>query len=230
MKRWAAAAALLLAAGTLRAAPTGAGEETKETADAKAAATPADVPGPTWIAEWTSRAGTAMQRVTLFSDGVLVRKSVADGKTEMKKRKLSREELASWVAVFRGPGADAAAGKFDSGMTGDLVARSVIRVSRADGQSWSLEFDSLSAVTPEAQRIRAAMEDLRDSFGKVTASSGDFSPAMLTPGRILKRRDGAEFRVVSWDERAGVVELKGVGEPYSQFYKLENLAASFYPP
>ena len=229
-----AAAGVMLCAAAVRAGAPGAPVvETSETTDAKEPPPPDPAGGeaaPTWVAEWISKTGDAMQRVTLFADGVLVRKSVADGKIEMKKRKLAAAELDSYVAIFRAPEADIAAGTFDSGMSGERLAHSVISVMRADGRPWKIEFDSFSAVTPEAQRIRGAMEDLRDSFGKITASSGDFAPEKLAPGRILKRRDGVEFRIVRYDERARVVELKGLDEPYSQFYKLEDLAASFYPP
>ena len=230
----AAIAGVLIAAAAARAgAPDVPVVETTTTTEAgehRAADPEAAEGSPTYLAEWISRTGAAMQRVTLFSDGVLVRKSTADGKTEMKKRKLAPAELDSYAALFRAPGVEEAAGSFDSGMSGDEIARSVITVTRKDGGTWKIEFDSFSAVTPEAQRIRSAMEDLRDSFGKIRASAGDFPPEKLVPGKVLRRLDGAEFRVVRYDERARVVELKGLDEPYSQFYKLEDLAASFSPP
>jgi len=34
----------------------------------------------------------------------------------------------------------------------------------------------------------------------------------------------------SGDEHAGVVEVRGLNEPYSQFFKIESLAGSFLPP
>ena len=185
---------------------------------------------PTYLVEWLSRTGEATQRVTLFSDGVLVRKSTADGKTEMKKRKLSATEYDSYAAMFRAPEAEQAAGVFQSGISGEGVAQSVITVTRADGSVWKLEFDSFSAVTLEAQRIKAALEDLRVSFGKAMASSADFPVEKLTPGTILRRRDGVAFRVIHYDDHAGIVEVRAESEPYSQFYKLENLHLSFYPP
>ena len=201
---------------------------TTETADARVA--PPAEGGPTYVAEWVVRTGSAMQRVTLFSDGVLVRKSTADGKTEMKKRKLAPAELQSYVAVFRAPGVEDASGTFESGMSGDELPHSVITVTKADGHAWTISFDGLSALSPEAQRVRSVMQDLRDSFGQPRAAAGDFPPDKLVPGRILRRRDGVEFRIVRFDEHAGVVELKGLDEPYSQFYKLDRLAASFLPP
>jgi hypothetical protein len=186
---------------------------------------------PTYLVEWVSRTGEAMQRVTLFSDGVLVRKSrAADGKVEMKKRKLPSSEYDSYVALFRAPDSPDAAGVFESGMSGDGVVHSVITVTKADGSTWALAFDSFAALTPQAYRLRSALEDLRDSFGRLHASSGDFPPEKLIPGTILRKRDGSEFRVIHFDERAGVVEVRGIAAPYSQFFKLESLPETFTPP
>ena len=186
---------------------------------------------PTYLVEWVSRTGEAMQRVTLFSDGVLVRKSrAADGKVDMKKRKLPASEYDSYVAIFRAPESPDAAGVFDSGMSGEGVVHSLITVTKADGTTWALAFDSFAALTPQAYRLRTALEDLRDSFGRLHASPGDFSPEKLVPGAILRKRDGTEFRVVRFDERAGVVEVRGIDAPYSQFYKRESLPETFSPP
>ncbi|HET7452153.1 MAG TPA: hypothetical protein VFL12_05395 [Thermoanaerobaculia bacterium] len=232
MNRLAAVAAVWTLAAPLAAAQQTAVVESSETTEAapRSAETPSGT-APTYVVEWASRTKDTSQRLTLFADGVLVRKSTGtDGKTEMKKRKLSPAELDSYVAIFRAADADQAAGIFESGMGGDEVAHSVITVTRRSGHPWKIVFDTFAAVTPEAQRIRTAMEDLRDSFGKIRASPGDFPPDKLLPGTILRRRDGAEFRIVRYDDRAGVVELKGLDEPYSQFYKLDSLAATFVPP
>jgi hypothetical protein len=232
MNRLAAAASAFAFAASLAAAPQTAVVESSETTEAAPRPSePESATAPTYVAEWTSRTKDTSQRLTLFSDGVLVRKSTgSDGKIEMKKRKLSSTELDSYVAIFRAADADQAAGTFESGMGGDEVVHSVITVTRRGGHPWKIVFDTFAAVTPEAQRIRTAMEDLRDSFGKMRASTGDFPPDKLLPGTILRRRDGAEFRIVRYDDHAGVVELKGLDEPYSQFYKLDSLAATFLPP
>jgi hypothetical protein len=186
---------------------------------------------PTYLVEWVSRTGDAMQRVTLFSDGVLVRKSrAADGKIEMKKRKLASSEYDSYVALFRAPEAPEAAGVFESGMSGGGVVHSVITVTNLDGGTWTLTFDSFAGMTPQAYRLRTALEDLRDSFGRLTASSGDFPVEKLVPGAILHKRDGKEFRIIRFDEHAGVLEVRGLDEPYSQFFKLESLPQTFLPP
>jgi hypothetical protein len=229
--------ALLVAAGLWAAAApasgTGGGStvvETTTTESADAKAVPPAEGGPTYYVEYVQRTAKNAERVTLFADGVLVRKTTTDGKVDMKKRKLAPAELQSYVAVFRAPDVEEAAGTFESGMSGDELPHFRITVTKSDGHTWTIVFDALAALTPEAQRIRAAMEDLRDSFGKPHAAPGDFPPDKLVPGTILRRRDGAEFRIVHFDEHAGIVELKGLDEPYSQFFKLDRLAASFLPP
>jgi hypothetical protein len=194
-------------------------------------ATSAIAAPPTYLVEWVSRTGDAMQRVTLFADGVLVRKSrAADGKIEMKKRKLASSEYDSYVAIFRAPEASEASGVFESGMSGDGVVHSVITVTNPDGGTWTLAFDSFAGLTPQAYRLRTALEDLRDSFGRLHASSGDFPAEKLVPGVILHKRDGKEFRIIRFDERAGVLEVRALDESYSQFFKLESLPQTFLPP
>lgn len=186
---------------------------------------------PTYLVEWVSRTGDATQRVTLFADGVLVRKSrAADGKIEMKKRKLAASEYDSYVALFRAPEAAEAGGVFESGMSGEGVVHSVITVANADGGTWTLTFDSFAGLTPQAYRLRSALEDLRDSFGRLRAASGDFPPEKLVAGTVLRKRDGKAFRIVRFDEHAGVVEVRGLDEPYAQFFKLESLPENFLPP
>jgi len=232
MRRVLLLAAGLWASATASAGPGG-GSAVVETTTTESADTRVAAPtegGPTYIAEYVQRTAKDAERVTLFADGVLVRKTTTGGKVEMKKRKLAPAELESYVGVFRAPEVEEAAGTFESGMSGDELPHFRITVTKSDGHTWAIAFDALAALTPGAQRIRSAVEDLRDSFGKPHAAPGDFPPDKLVPGTILRRRDGAEFRVVRFDEHAGFVELKGLDEPYSQFFKLDRLAASFLPP
>ena len=53
---------------------------------------------------------------------------------------------------------------------------------------------------------------------------------MLAPGTLLKRFDGAVFRVRRLEKEKGFVEIVGVIEPYSQFVKIEELRYQFSPP
>ena len=47
---------------------------------------------------------------------------------------------------------------------------------------------------------------------------------------LLKRFDGAVFRVTKLEKEKGFVEIRGVNEPYSQFVKIEELRFQFSAP
>jgi hypothetical protein len=59
-------------------------------------------------------------------------------------------------------------------------------------------------------------------------------PARLPAGEtgpgnhIQARRE--EISIIRFDEHAGVVEVRGLDEPYSQFFKIEALSETFLPP
>jgi hypothetical protein len=188
-------------------------------------------PASTYLFEWTTRTGAASRRLTLFSDAILVRKSVSpDGKTEIKKRKLSPEEYSFYSDYFGSPESREGAGNFETGLTGDQSARSEISFAPPGAARWSLTFDSFSALSGPAARVKSALEGLLDSFGKVLPNEEDFPIEKLVPGTLLRRRDGQEFRVVHVDEGAKIVEARAVGQPYSQFFQWSKLRYSFYPP
>ncbi len=190
-----------------------------------------EAPASTYLFEWMTRTGAASRRLTLFGDGILVRKSVSqDGKTDLKKRKLSPEEYSFYSDYFGSPESREGAGNFETGLTGDQAASSEISFAPPGGPRWSLTFDSFSALSAPASRVKSALEGLLDSFGKVLPSESDFPIEKLVPGTLLRRRDGQEFRVVHVDEQAKIVEARAVGQPYSQFFQWSKLRYSFYPP
>lgn len=204
---------------------------------AAAAAPPAAAPpepspaASTYLFEWISRTGAASTRLTLFADGVLVRKSVSeDGKTELKKRKLSEDEYEFYARYFGSPESAAAAGHFETGLAGDSSEKSEVSFAPAGAEKWTFSFDSFSVLSAPAARVKSALEGLLDSFGKVLPDERDFALEKLQPGTVLRRRDGQEFRVVHVDETTRVVEARAVGQPYSQFFQWSKLRYTFYPP
>ena len=191
----------------------------------------ANEPASTYLFEWITRTGPAIERLTLFRDGILVRKSVSpDGKTELKKRKLSPEEYSFYSEYFGTPDSREGAGDFETGLTGEQSARSEISFAPPGAARWSLSFDSFSTLSTPAARVKSALEGLLDSFGKVLPNEDDFPMEKLVPGTLLRHRDGQEFRVVHVDEGAKIVELRPVGQPYSRFFQWSKLRYSFYPP
>jgi hypothetical protein len=185
----------------------------------------------TYLFEWTSRTGAATFRLSLFTDRILVRKTTSeDGKTEFKKRKLSDDEYSFYEKYFSSPECADSAGNFETGLSGEQSARSLVTIAPPNRPKWSVSFDSFSALSSPAAGVKAALERLRDSFGKVLPNEADFSPEKLVPGTILRRRDGEQFRVVHMDEEAKIVEMQAVGQPYSQFFEWAKLRYTFLPP
>ncbi len=224
MKRSLAIAALL--AGAVCARPAAA-DQTPSPAppDSSSAG------GSTYLFEWTTRTGAALRRLTLFTDRVLVRKSTGeDGKSEMKKRKLSDDEYAFYEKFLKDSESESAAGNFETGLSGDRSARSVVSVAPPDAAKWSFSFDSFSSLSSAAAGVKAALEGLADSFGKVLPNESDFPVEKLIPGTVLRRRDGQEFRIVHVDEDSKVLEMRAVGQPYSRFFEWKSLRFSFFPP
>ena len=62
------------------------------------------------------------------------------------------------------------------------------------------------------------------------APASRFTADRIPPGTLLKRFDGAVFRVRQLLPEKGLVELEGVREPYSEFRKIEELRFQFSPP
>jgi hypothetical protein len=98
------------------------------------------------------------------------------------------------------------------------------------GERKQLRFDDLSALNAGSAALRSALEGLRDSILSPLAPASRFTPAALAPGTILRRFDGALFRVRKIEMEKGIVEIVGVREPYSQFVPVEELRFQFHPP
>lgn len=185
---------------------------------------------PTYLFEWVSRTRESTGRLTLFTDRTLVRKLTAGKAVDMKKRKLSEEEYDYYAAYFSDPQSLRAAGSYESGTTGDLLSVCEVTFQLPGGKKWKMSYDTLSTLTFEAVRVKSALEGLYDSFGKVLPSPTDFSPDKMPPGTILRRRDGARFRVIRVDGDHGMVELQGVNEPYTLFLRIDDLRFTFLAP
>ena len=190
----------------------------------------ADAP-PSYLFEWITHTGAALRRLTLFTDSILVRKTTDEqGKIELKKRKLSDEEYAFYAKLLKAIDGRAAEGNFETGIAGDRSARSVISIAAPESAKWSFSFDAMSSLPSTAADVRAALDGLMDSFGKVLPNESDFSLEKLKPGTVLRRRDGTEFRVVNVDDDSKVVEMRAVGQPYSQFFEWKKLRFTFFAP
>jgi hypothetical protein len=94
----------------------------------------------------------------------------------------------------------------------------------------TIRFDELSSHTAESASLVAALEGLRGIFLSPLSPASRYSAELLPPGTLLKRFDGAMFRVQRLVKETGFVEIIGVNEPYSQWVKIEELRYQFAPP
>jgi hypothetical protein len=212
---------LLLAAAELVAAAS---------AVAAPAPSPTPIVGPTFCAEWVRQSNEGYDRLTVFRDGTLVWKASRNGKDELKRETLSAAELQFYCEFFARPDIWTIPKDRRSGLTGQLAATSAVTLARPNGDRVTLRFDDFSQDTAESSSLRSALEGLKGLFLSPLPPATRFHPDLLQPGTLLKRFDGAVFRVLRLEKESGFVEIVGVTEPYSQFVKIEELRFQFSPP
>ena len=185
---------------------------------------------PTFCAEWIRQSRQGYERFTVFTDSTLVWKTVRDGADEVRRKKLEAPELAFYCEYFTRPEVWETPEDLRSGLTGELAKQSTLTLVRPDGSRKVLRFDELSALPAGAASLRSSLEGLRLTFLSPLAPASRFTPATLPPGTLLRRFDGALFRVRQVVAEKGVVELEGVREPYSEYKKIDELRFQFAAP
>lgn len=184
----------------------------------------------TFCAEWIRQSHQGFERFTVFTDSTLVWKTVRSGADEVRRKNLEPAELSFYCAYFTRPEVWELAEDLRTGLTGDFAAQSTLTLVRPDGSRKQLRFDELSALPVGAAALRSALEGLRLTFLSPLAPASRFTPETLPPGTLLRRFDGAMFRVRQVIREKGVIELEGVREPYSEFKKIEELRFQFAAP
>ena len=190
----------------------------------------APAPARTFCAEWVRQSREGYERLTLFADRTLVWKRSRGGKDDLLRREIAADELEFYCGFFARPEVWSAENDARTGLSGDFTVQSSITLVRADGSRKTFRFDDFSPLPGEAAAVRAALEGLRASMTSPLAPASRFAPESLAAGQVLKRFDGAFFRIVSVEREKGVVELEGVREPYRQFRKIDELRFQFSPP
>ena len=195
------------------------------------ATAPAVTPAkPTFCVEWVRQSREGYERISLFADRTVIWKTVDARGDSVRRKTLTPEELAFYCDYFTRTEVWNLPGDLRTGLGGEFSAQSSITAARKDGSSKTVRYDDLSALSADAAAMRAALEGLRTVFTNPLAPASRFTAAALPPGTLLKRFDGAIFRVLRLEREKGIVELVGVTEPYSQFMKLENLRFQFDAP
>jgi len=188
------------------------------------------MPAPTYCAEWVKQSSEGYERLTLFSDRTLVWKTRRGEAEDVRRKTLDADERKFYCDYFARVEFWDLPDDMRSRMTGQFVSESMLRLARPDGSVKEIRFDELSSLAPAAATLRSSLEGLKRSFTERIAPPSRFTPQTLPIGTILKRFDGALFRVVLVDEVKGVVELQGVAEPFSFFRRLQELRFFFEPP
>lgn len=195
-----------------------------------AAASPAKAK-PTFCVEWVRDSREGYERITLFADRTVVWKTVATGGGEEVRRKtLTPDELDFYCDYFTRAEVWSLPDDLRTGLTGEFASQSSIVAARKDGSVKRVQFDELSALSADAAALRSALDGLKSIFTNPLAPASRFTADVLPPGTLLKRFDGAVFRVLRLEKEKGFVEIAGVNEPYSQFVKIEELRFQFSPP
>lgn len=223
--------ARLVVAGALAAFPfPGSAESPPELRPTSAAK-------PTFCVEWVRQSREGYERITLFWDREVVWKTVAKGASagesatsEVRRKTIAPEEVEFYCTYFARPEFWDLPDDLRTGLTGEFASQSSVTLTRPDGSRKRFQFDELSALPAGAAALRSALEGIRTVFTNPLAPASRFTPDAVPPGTILKRFDGAVFRVLRLEKESGFVEIKGVTEPYSQFVKLEELRFQFSPP
>jgi hypothetical protein len=185
---------------------------------------------PTFCVEWVRQSREGYERVTLFSDRTVVWKT-SDGRAEEVRRKsVTPDELAFYCSYFSRREFWDLPDDLRTGLTGEFAGQSSVTLAGTDGLRKRVRFDDLSALSADAAGLRAALDGLKTIFTNPLAPASRFTADVLPPGKILKRFDGAMFRILKLDKEKGFVEIVGVNEPYSQFVKIEELRYQFSPP
>ena len=187
-------------------------------------------PKPTFCVEWIRQSRAGYERLTLFADATVIWKT-SDGEGELVRRKtLPAEEVEFYCSYFPRREFWQLSGDLRTGLTSDFSGQSLVTLTRPDGARKTIRFDDLSALSADAGSLRAALDGLKAAVTNPLAPASRFMPDTLPVGTLLKRFDGAVFRVTKLEKEKGFVEIRGVNEPYSQFVKIDELRFQFSAP
>jgi hypothetical protein len=187
---------------------------------------------PTTIVEWIHQGGRHWDRVTLFTDGMLVWKTrdSASGEEHFRSRRVTPEELDFYRLYFGRAEFFHLPRDLTSGADADTAEQDTVTVTRPNGDRQTIRWDQLSSLPLSAAALRASLLGLRSSFDTALPAIEDYAPDRIPPGTVLTRRDGEPFRVRAYYEDRGILELVGVRDPVTVFLTLKDVRMQFLPP
>jgi hypothetical protein len=161
---------------------------------------------------------------------MLVWKTQRGGHDEVKRERLDAAESQYYCGFFERKEFWTLPADLRTRLVSEFAAESAVTLTRSDGSRKTIRFDELSSHTADSSSLRSALEGLKGVFLSPLSPASRYVPDSLQPGTLLKRFDGALFRVRRLERDTGYVEIVGVNEPYSQFVKIEELRFQFSPP
>lgn len=191
---------------------------------------PSPPPKPTFCVEWVRQSRAGYERLTLFADSTVIWKTSDREGEQVRRKTLPVGEVEFYCSYFPRREFWSLSEDLRTGLTSDFSGQSLVTLTRPDGTRKVIRFDDLSALSADAGSLRAALDGLKAAITNPLAPASRFTPDVLTAGTILKRFDGAIFRVTKLEKEKGFVEIVGVNEPYSQFVKIEELRFQFAAP
>jgi hypothetical protein len=192
--------------------------------------TPESSSKPTFCVEWVRQSRAGYERLTLFSDSTMIWKTSDHEGERVRRKTLPAAEAEFYCSYFPRREFWSLSEDLRTGLTSDFSGQSLVTLTRPDGTRKLIRFDDLSALSADAGSLRAALDGLKSLILNPLAPASRFTPDVLTAGTILKRFDGAIFRVTKLEKEKGFVEIVGVSEPYSQYVKIEELRFQFAAP
>ncbi|MEP6994642.1 MAG: hypothetical protein ABI968_08990 [Acidobacteriota bacterium] len=192
--------------------------------------TPGPQGEPTFCVEWIRQSNEGYDRLTLFRDRMLVWKTSRGGHEKVKRERLDGAEIQYYCAFFERKEFWDIPEDLRTRLAGEFASESAVTLARPNGSRKTIRYDELSSHTADSSSLRSALEGLKGIFLSPLSPASRYAPATLVPGTLLKRFDGAVFRVRRLEKETGYVEIVGLTEPYSQFLKIEELRFQFSPP
>ena len=191
---------------------------------------PSDPSKPTFCVEWVRQSRAGYERLTLFADSTVIWKTSDQEGERVRRKTLPAAEVEFYCSYFPRREFWSLSEDLRTGLTSDFSGQSLVTLTRPNGTRKMIRFDDLSALSADAGSLRAALDGLKALISNPLAPASRFTPDVLTAGTILKRFDGAIFRVTKLEKEKGFVEIVGVSEPYSQYVKIEELRFQFAAP
>lgn len=166
------------------------------------------------------------RELTLFGNGTVRLFDGPPGEEEMELGELDPDALDGVLARLASEDLSEAPARYP-GVEGDWVERCVLELPLRDGDGpASFRFSRYSSLPLELSRVVAVAEEL------VAVAAGergkglphDYAPR---PGDVLRREDGARFKVVGFTSDEKGVELEGLDVPLTLYLAPDALADRF---